>query len=145
MARDAGIYSKKRIDWYHGIVGPERQAHTILLHRVPGVRAARALRAKAVSGPTRIIEKMRGLHGGDDLEFSETGEIAGLNHLRVLHAIAPVARAIGFAHSGERIERDAVCAVAYGVKGELKTGMVAFDGHLPELFGIHTGRRFRRC
>ena len=47
---------------------------------------------------------------------------------------------------GESIERDVVGAVADRVKGELKSGAVAFDGHGRELRFIHvqeSGRVWR--
>ena len=47
-------------------------------------------------GPAHVGGLMRRLHGGDDIEFGEAREIVGRDDLRVLDAVAAVARAVGF-------------------------------------------------
>src|ERR1700689_3474940 len=79
---------------------------------------------------------MRGLHGGDDVEFSEALEVARFHYLGVLDAIATVARAVGFKYSCKSIKRHAIRAIADGVKAKLKSCAVALDGHLFDLAGI---------
>src|ERR1700693_389686 len=79
---------------------------------------------------------MRGLHGSDDVKFSEELEIAGFHDLGVLDAIAAVSRAIGFQNGRKSIQRDAICAIADGVKAKLKSCAVALDGHLFQPVGI---------
>src|ERR1700723_1251860 len=66
-AGDTGVNSTQRIDGNHGIVGAEGQAHAVSFHAAPSVSAAHAFGAKAVGGPTRVIQKLGGLHGGDHI------------------------------------------------------------------------------
>src|SRR5277367_2422362 len=109
------------------MVGAEREMHTILLHGAPGVGAARTFGTEAVAGPALVIEQVRWLHGRDDIELAEAREIFGRDELRVFDAITAVAQTIRRDDCGESIEGDMVCAVAYRVEGELKSGAVAFD------------------
>ena len=76
------------------------------------------------------------LHGSDDVERGETREVGRRDDLRVLNAIATVARAVGFGDGFERIEGDGVGAIADSVEVELEAGLIALDRHLFQLGGI---------
>src|SRR3989442_3637040 len=79
---------------------------------------------------------MRGLHGGDYFEFTETYEVHGVDDLRMFDAVAAIAGAVGFDYSFEDVESNAIGTVTDGVEIELETGLVSFDGHDAQFFGI---------
>src|SRR6266849_409946 len=56
--------------------------------------------------------------------------------LRVFDAVAAVAGAAGLGDGFENIQRNAIGAIADGVKGQLESGLVPFDGHGLQLFGV---------
>src|SRR6202042_1943772 len=116
FASDAGVEAAHRIDGLDVVVGAEGEVNFIFQHRVPGVGALDALGADARFGPAHVGGLMRRLHGGDDVERSETGKICGGDDLRVLDAVAPIAGTVGLGDGFERVERDGVGAVADGVK-----------------------------
>src|SRR5579863_6321572 len=67
LARDAGVNSTQRINGDHGIVRAESLARAISFSAAPGVSDPNALGAQAVGRPTRVIQKMHRMHGGEHI------------------------------------------------------------------------------
>ena len=130
LAGDAGVEAAHRVDGLDVVVGAEGEMNFIFEHRVPCVGAFDAVGADARFSPAHVGGLMRRLHGGDDVERGEAGEIGGRDDLGVLDAIATVARWVGFGDGFESVEGDGVGAIADGVKCELEAGFVALDRHL---------------
>ena len=68
-------------------VGVEDQGHAIPPHGPPGVGAQDPLRAHPVFGPGAVFHRVGWLHGGDQPQLPEAGEVVGVDHLGVLDAV----------------------------------------------------------
>src|SRR5258708_5647540 len=137
QARYAGVKAAEGAYDLDRVVGAEGEACAAFFLSGPGVGALDALGTNARFCPAHVRRLVRGLHGGDDLEFGEAREIVGGDDLRVFDAVAAVARAIGFCDGFEDIEGDTVGAVADGVEVELESGLVALDGQRFQFVGLH--------
>jgi len=117
FASHAGVEAAHGVDGLDGIVGAKSQMYATSLQGGPSVSSFDAVGTDALFGPAHVGRLVGRLHGGDDVEFCETREILGRDHLGVLDAVAAVARRIGLGDRFEDVEGDAVGAVADGVKG----------------------------
>jgi len=86
----------------------------------PGISAHDALAPDAVLGPAHVRGLVRRLHGSNDVELRKAGKIHGRDDLCVLDAVAAVARAVGLGDGLENVQRDAIGAIADGMKGQLE-------------------------
>ena len=136
LAGHASVQTAKRADGLNRIVGAKRQANPVLQHGVPRVGTFDPLTADAVLGPAHVRGLVRRLHRSNHFEFREALEIHRRDHLRVLDAVAAVARAIRLANGFENVESNAVGAISDGMKVQLKAGLIALDGHGAQFVGI---------
>ena len=84
--------------------------------RPPRVRAERSRVAQASWRPVHVARLMHGLHRGNDAELREARDVGVIEDLNVLDAEPMVDRRDGFERGLVRVERDAVAAVADGVR-----------------------------
>src|SRR5712672_2488839 len=117
------VESAKRTDGFHVVVRAKCQGHFVLQHGSPGVSAHNSLAPDTILGPAHVRCLMGSLHGSNNVEFRESGEIHRRDDLRVLDAIAPVAFAVGFGDSFENVERNPIGTIPNRMEGKLKAGL----------------------
>src|SRR5262245_15242344 len=73
-------------------IGVEREARSRLSEAPPGVGALHALGTEPRFRPPLILGAVGRLHGSDDVERSESGNVVGMDDLRMLDAVSELAR-----------------------------------------------------
>src|SRR3954468_17750517 len=103
-ARDGGVNTLHRRKRGHEPIGAECQPDSIVQKRPERVGPAAAVMSDALLRETAIINSMVGLHGSDDSQLRETGEVFGRHMLRMLDSEATVTSAIRFHHIFEQVQ-----------------------------------------
>ena len=88
FAGDSGIDATKGGNGLHRVVCAEGEGHAGIEEGLPGVRVGGALGTETGFGSVHVGEKVAGLHGGNNTELLEAGDIGGVDDLGVLDAVA---------------------------------------------------------
>ncbi len=102
----------------------EGEPGTAVEQRSKGVGGSDPFRADALLRPAAVVNGMIGLHGRDDAQAREAGDVLPPQVLGVLGAEPAVPRAVRRGHAVEDVEQEGVGPFADGVHDHLEPGRI---------------------
>ena len=115
LAGDGGIDAFEGGRWGYRPIGTEGEVGPGIEQVAEGVRRFDALRADAFFCPAAVVNRVVGLHGGDDAEFCEALDGTAGQVLGMFDAETAVAGPVEGFGLGIHVEQPVVGAVADGV------------------------------